>query len=119
MNSAQLNFFRERLREMQRDLRRKATQTSEQLREVDVATDPSDRASREEEQAIELRARDRERKLLKKIERALARIEDKTYGYCEETGEAIGIRRLLARPTATLSLEAQERCERRERVYGH
>jgi DnaK suppressor protein len=78
-----------------------------------------DRATQEEEQAIELRTRDRERKLMRKIEQALERIKDGSYGWCEETGEAIGLQRLLARPTATLCLEAQERREKRERVYGH
>jgi len=80
--------------------------------------DPADRATIEEEHALELRTRDRERKLLKKIQQSLARIESGEYGYCEETGEPIGIPRLLARPTATLSLEAQQRRELRQKLYG-
>ena len=83
-----------------------------------MTTDPSDRATLEEEYTLELRTRDRERKLLKKIEKSLKMIDDGTYGYCEETGEPIGIPRLLARPTATLSLEAQERRERVQKLYG-
>ena len=117
MNPEQLAFFRERLLDLQKQLRDNAGATTEHLRELSFAPDPADRATLEEEHALELRTRDRERKLLKKIDQALARIEDGSYGYCEETGEPIGLRRLDARPIATLSLEAQERHERRERVY--
>jgi DnaK suppressor protein len=118
MNAAQLKFFRDRLLELQRQLRENAGQTTEHLRELSFAPDPADRATLEEEHALELRTRDRERKLLKKIDQALARIEDGSYGYCEETGEPIGIQRLLARPTATLSIEAQERREMKQKLYG-
>jgi len=117
MNATQLKFFRERLLDLQKQLRENAGATTEHLRELSFAPDPADRATLEEEHALELRTRDRERKLLKKIDQALARIEDGSYGYCEETGEPIGLARLDARPIATLSLEAQERHERRERVH--
>lgn len=118
MNEAQLAFFREHLLEMQRELFEKAGMTSEHLREHDIEPDPTDQATIEEEYALELRARDRERKLLKKIEQSLRRIEEGSYGYCEETGEPIGIPRLLARPTATLSIEAQARREMKQKLYG-
>ena len=118
MNAAQLAFFRQRLQAMEHELRVNSEVTGEHLRAVDVAPDPADRATQEEEQAIELRTRDRERKLLRKIAQARARIDDGSYGYCEETGEPIGLRRLLARPMATLCLEAQERREKLEKVYG-
>jgi len=118
MNSAQLASFRERLLAMQRDLLEKADLTSEHLREHDIEPDPTDQATIEEEYALELRARDRERKLLKKIEQSLRRIDDGSYGYCEETGEPIGIPRLLARPTATLTIEAQARRELKQKLYG-
>ena len=118
MNAAQLAFFRERLLAMQHELLDKADSTSEHLREHDIEPDPTDQATIEEEYALELRARDRERKLLKKIEQALRRIDDGSYGYCEETGDAIGIPRLLARPTATLSIEAQARRELKQKLYG-
>jgi DnaK suppressor protein len=118
MNPAQLAFFRERLLEMQRELLENADVTSERLREHELEPDPTDQATIEEEYALELRTRDRERKLLKKIEQALRRIEDGSYGYCEETGEAIGIPRLLARPTATLTIEAQARRELKQKLYG-
>jgi DnaK suppressor protein len=88
------------------------------LRETVIVPDPADRATIEEEHALELRTRDRERKLLKKVQQALARIESGEYGYCEETGDPIGIPRLLARPTATLSLEAQQRREIKQKMYG-
>ena len=117
MNAAQLKFFKERLIELQKQLRENADVTTEHLRELSFAPDPADRATLEEEHALELRTRDRERKLLKKIDSSLARIEDGSYGYCEETGEPISLRRLDARPIATLSIEAQERHERREKVY--
>jgi DnaK suppressor protein len=88
------------------------------MREVDNVSDPADRATVEEEHTLELRTRDRERKLLKKIEQAIDRIDAGEYGYCDETGEPIGIGRLLARPTATLTIEAQERRERLQKLYG-
>ena len=118
MNAAQLKFFRDRLLELQRQLRENAGQTTEHLRELSFAPDPADRATLEEEHALELRTRDRERKLLKKISQSLARIEGGDYGFCDETGEPIGLGRLIARPTATLSLEAQQRRELKQRMFG-
>jgi len=118
MNEAQLEFFRGRLQQMERELLHNADETTEHLRETVIVPDPADRATIEEEHALELRTRDRERKLLKKIQQALARIDSGEYGFCEETGEPIGIPRLLARPTATLSLEAQQRRELRQKLYG-
>jgi DnaK suppressor protein len=118
MSPAQLAFFRQRLLSMREELLANADATSAQLKKVEAVADVSDRATLEEEYTLELRTRDRERKLLHKIDAALRRIEDGSYGYCEDTGEPIGIPRLLARPTATLSIEAQERRERRERTYG-
>jgi DnaK suppressor protein len=118
MSAEQLAFFRERLRDTQKELLEKADLTSEHLREHELEPDPTDQATIEEEYALELRARDRERKLLKKIDEALRRIDEGSYGYCEETGEPIGIPRLLARPTATLSIEAQSRRELKQRLYG-
>ncbi len=118
MNEAQLAFFRQRLIDIRDQILRNADNTGEHLRENEVTTDPSDRATLEEEYTLELRTRDRERKLLKKVEKSIKLIEDGNYGYCEETGEPIGIPRLLARPTATLSLEAQERRERVQRMFG-
>ena len=118
MNEAQLAFFRERLRQMERDILSNADETTEHLRETVIVPDPADRATIEEEHALELRTRDRERKLLKKVQQSLARIEEGDYGYCEETGEPIGVARLIARPTATLSLEAQQRRELRQKLYG-
>lgn len=118
MNDKQLEFFRNRLTEMEAELRRNAGQTTENLRESTVVPDPADRATIEEEHALELRTRDRERKLLKKVQAAIKRIDEDEYGYCEETGEPIGVRRLLARPTATLSLEAQERREIKQKMFG-
>ena len=118
MNAAQLRFFKEKLLELQRELRDNAGATTEHLRELSFAPDPADRATLEEEHALELRTRDRERKLLKKIDGALARIQDGSYGFCEETGEPIGLQRLIARPTATLSIEAQERREMKQKLYG-
>ena len=118
MNDAQLRFFRERLQQMERDILVNAGETTEHLRETVIVPDPADRATIEEEHALELRTRDRERKLLKKIQQSLSRIDSGEYGWCEETGEAIGIPRLLARPTATLSLEAQQRRELRQKLYG-
>ena len=118
MNAAQLRFFRERLLALQKELRDNAGATTEHLRELSFAPDPADRATLEEEHALELRTRDRERKLLKKVQSALARIDGGDYGFCEETGDPIGIPRLLARPTATLSLEAQQRRELKQKLYG-
>jgi DnaK suppressor protein len=118
MNGGQLLFFKTRLLDLKAQLLQNADDTGERLRETEVTTDPSDRATLEEEYTLELRTRDREHKLLKKIEKSLRLIESGEYGYCEETGEPIGIPRLLARPTATLSLEAQERWERVQKLYG-
>ena len=118
MNVRQLEFFRNRLTEMEAELRHNAGQTTENLRESTVVPDPADRATIEEEHALELRTRDRERKLLKKVQAAIKRIDEGEYGYCEENGEPIGVRRLLARPTATLSLEAQERREIKQKMFG-
>lgn len=118
MNDKQLEFFRNRLTEMEAELRHNAGQTTENLRESTVVPDPADRATIEEEHALELRTRDRERKLLEKVQAAIKRIDEGEYGYCEETGEPIGVRRLLARPTATLSLEAQERREIKQKMFG-
>ena len=118
MSKEQLAFFKQRLVELQAQLRENAGQTTEHLRELAIVPDPADRATLEEEHALELRARDRERKLLKKVEAAILRIDEGEYGYCEETGEPIGIPRLLARPTATLSIEAQERRELKQRMFG-
>jgi DnaK suppressor protein len=118
MNEAQLAFFRKKLLELRDQLLQNADDTGEHLRENEVTTDPSDRATLEEEYTLELRTRDRERKLLKKVEKSLRLIDDGSYGWCEETGEPIGVPRLIARPTATLSLEAQERRERVQKLYG-
>ena len=118
MNEAQLAFFRRRLIELRDQLLQNADDTGEHLRENEITTDPSDRATLEEEYTLELRTRDRERKLLKKVEKSLRMIDDGSYGYCEETGEPIGVARLIARPTATLSLEAQERRERRQSLQA-
>lgn len=118
MNDDQLEFFRHRLRELEQEILNNADATTEHLRETQFVPDPADRATIEEEHALELRTRDRERKLLKKVQQSIARIESGDYGWCEETGEPIGIPRLLARPTATLSLEAQERREMRQKLYG-
>jgi DnaK suppressor protein len=118
MNQDQLDFFKDRLQKLREDILKNADATTENLRENILVPDPADRATIEEEHALELRTRDRERKLLKKVEQALGRIESGEYGWCEETGEAIGISRLLARPTANLSLEAQERRELRQKLFG-
>ncbi|WP_420894208.1 RNA polymerase-binding protein DksA [Vandammella animalimorsus] len=119
MNAVQLAFFRNKLVQLKEDMLRKAGATTEYLREeVSVVPDPADRATIEEEHALELRTRDRERKLLKKIEQSIASIDAGEYGYCDETGEPIGIGRLLARPTATLSLEAQQRRELKQKMFG-
>jgi DnaK suppressor protein len=118
MNPSQLAFFKDMLRKQRQDLLDNATMTIGTLREGEAEADPNDRATLEEEHSIELRIRDRERKLLPRVEAALKRIEDGAYGYCEETGDPIGLRRLLARPTATYSIEAQERHESRQRIQG-
>jgi len=118
MNEQQLAFFKYRLQQMERELLQNADETTEHLRETVIVPDPADRATIEEEHALELRTRDRERKLLKKVQQALGRIDTGEYGYCEETGDPIGIPRLLARPTATLSLEAQQRREIKQKMYG-
>lgn len=118
MNAQQLEFFRHRLTDLEKELRANADQTTVKLRETTVVPDPADRATIEEEHALELRTRDRERKLLKKVQAAIKRIDDGDYGYCEETGDPIGVARLMARPTATLSLEAQQRRELKQKMYG-
>jgi len=118
MNDRQKAYFRLKLVAWKSDILREARETLESLQEENANhSDFADRASSETDRAIELRARDRQRKLITKIDSALKRIEEGTYGYCEETGEPISLRRLDARPIATLSLEAQERHERREKVY--
>lgn len=117
MSEAQLLSFKQRLLDEEKALRDAAESTTHHLQENEAAPDPTDRASAEEEHTLELRVRDRERKLLKKIAQALKRIEDGSYGWCEESGEPIGIARLLARPTASLTLEAQERHEQRKRQF--
>ena len=118
MNEAQLAFFKRKLIDIREQILRNADDTGEHLRENEITTDPSDRATLEEEYTLELRTRDRERKLLKKVEKSLRMIDDGSYGYCEETGEPIGIPRLIARPMTTLSIEAQERRERVQKLYG-
>ncbi|HVV80467.1 MAG TPA: RNA polymerase-binding protein DksA [Pseudolabrys sp.] len=118
MNERQREYFRARLMTWREDILKEAKETLLHLQEENQNhPDLADRASSETDRAIELRARDRQRKLIAKIDEALGRIDDGSYGYCEETGEPIAIRRLEARPIATLSVEAQERHERRERVY--
>jgi DnaK suppressor protein len=119
MNEKQMAFFRLKLMRLKQDILDNAGETTEHLREETVIVpDPADRATIEEEHALELRTRDRERKLLKKIEQSIARIDAGDYGYCDETGEPIGVGRLLARPTATLSLEAQQRRELKQKMFG-
>mgnify|MGYP003606969036 FL=1 len=118
VDEAELGLFKERLLEMQEEILSNADETTEHLRDNEVIPDPADRATIEEEHALELRTRDRERKLLKKVGQALERVESGDYGWCEETGEPIGLGRLLARPTATLSLEAQQRREKIQKMYG-
>jgi len=118
MNERQREYFRAKLNAWKEDILKEAKETLQHLQEENQNhPDIADRASSETDRAIELRARDRQRKLIAKIDEALGRIEDGSYGYCEETGEPISLRRLEARPIATLSVEAQERHERRERVY--
>lgn len=119
MSDKQLDFFRACLEAQKEDLLSNAGETTEHLREdTSIVPDPADRATIEEEHALELRTRDRERKLLKKISQALVRIDSGEYGFCDETGEPIGLGRLLARPTATLSLEAQQRRELKQKMFG-
>jgi DnaK suppressor protein len=118
MNERQRDYFRLKLHAWKDDILKEAKETLQHLQDENQNhPDLADRASSETDRAIELRARDRQRKLIAKIDAALGRIEDGTYGFCEETGEPISIKRLEARPIATLSIEAQERHERRERVY--
>ncbi len=118
MNDRQRDYFRRKLLVWKEELLRESRETLATLQnESENHPDIADRASSESDRAIELRARDRQRKLISKIESAIARIEDGTYGYCEDTGEPISLKRLDARPIATLSIEAQERHERREKVY--
>lgn len=119
MNDKQMAFFRHKLSVLKQEIHNSAGQTTEHLREDTVVVpDPADRATIEEEHALELRTRDRERKLLKKIEQSIARIDSGDYGYCDETGEPIGVGRLIARPTANLSLEAQQRRELKQKMFG-
>ncbi len=119
MNDVQMAYFRRKLSVLKQDILNSAGETTEHLREDTVVVpDPADRATIEEEHALELRTRDRERKLLKKIEQSIIRIDAGDYGFCDETGEAIGVGRLLARPTATLSLEAQQRRELKQKMFG-
>jgi len=119
MGKPQLEHFRQILESWKKDLMVEVDRTVSHMKdEAANFPDPNDRATQEEEFSLELRTRDRERKLIRKIDEALKRIEDGSYGYCLETGEEIGVKRLEARPVATLSIEAQERRERRERQYG-
>ncbi|WP_306257717.1 RNA polymerase-binding protein DksA [Pararhizobium sp. IMCC21322] len=118
MNDRQKAYFKRRLNDWKEDILRESQLTLDTLQQENSNhPDLADRASSETDRAVELRARDRQRKLISKIDAALARIEDGSYGYCEETGERISLKRLDARPIATMSVEAQERHERRERVY--
>ena len=118
MNERQKDYFREKLTFWRDDILKEAKETLQHLQDENQNhPDLADRASSETDRAIELRARDRQRKLINKIDAALHRLDDGSYGFCEETGEPIGIKRLEARPIATLSVEAQERHERRERIY--
>lgn len=118
MNERQLEYFRQKLLNWKDEILREARETVTHLQaDTESHPDIADRASSETDRALELRTRDRQRKLIAKIDEALRRIEERAYGYCEETGEPIGLARLEARPIATLGLEAQERHERRERVH--
>ena len=116
MNADQMEFFKERLLQMQQELISNADATTNHLQEQEATPDPADRATLEEEYALELRTRDRYRKLINKIDKTLNRIQEGDYGYCSETGEEIGLKRLEARPIANLTIEAQEKHERLERV---
>ena len=119
MNDHQIAFFRAKLQQLRDSILDNADETTEHLREdTTIVPDPADRATIEEEHALELRTRDRERKLLKKISQSLMRIDSGEYGFCDETGEPIGLGRLIARPTATLSLEAQQRRELKQKMFG-
>ena len=119
MNAKQVEFFRVKLTGLKDGVLSNAGETTEHLREdTTIVPDPADRATIEEEHALELRTRDRERKLLKKIVQSIARLDTGEYGYCDETGEPIGLGRLIARPTATLSLEAQQRRELKQKMFG-
>ncbi|WP_235582241.1 RNA polymerase-binding protein DksA [Rhizobacter sp. Root1221] len=119
MKDKQIEFFRAKLQSLKDDLLSNAGETTEHLREdTSIVPDPADRATIEEEHALELRTRDRERKLLKKIAQSLVRLDSGDYGFCDETGEPIGLGRLIARPTATLSLEAQQRRELKQKMFG-
>ncbi|MFO1033202.1 MAG: RNA polymerase-binding protein DksA [Hyphomicrobiales bacterium] len=118
MNERQVVYFRNKLQMWKEDIIKESKETLSHLQDENhVLPDIADRASSETDRSLELRTRDRQRKLISKIDAALKRIDDGTYGYCEETGEPISLRRLDARPIATLSIEAQERHEKRERVY--
>ena len=118
MNERQLEYFKQKLLVWKEEILRESRETVAHLqKETENHADLADRASSETDRALELRTRDRQRKLISKIDQALRRVEDGSYGYCEETGEPIGLARLDARPTATMSVEAQERHERRERVH--
>ncbi len=118
MNERQIEYFRRKLIAWKEDILRESKETINHLQDENhILPDVADRASSETDRSLELRTRDRQRKLISKIDSALKRIEDGSYGYCEETGEPIGLKRLDARPIATLSIEAQERHEKRERVY--
>lgn len=118
MNPRQLKYFKEKLHAWRAEMQRESAETVESLQQHNLnAPDLADRATSESDRSIELRARDRQRKLVSKINQALKRIDDGEFGFCEETGEPISLQRLDARPIATFSLEAQERHERRERVY--
>lgn len=120
MNEEQLNFFKHKLLDLESEMVLNAQKTTQTLQDQDTnyIADPSDRATIEEEYALELRTRDRERKLLQKIRNTLEVIERGDYGYCEDTGEPIGLKRLIARPTATLSIEAQERREKMQKHFA-
>ncbi|SHI52095.1 RNA polymerase-binding protein DksA [Pollutimonas bauzanensis] len=118
MNVEQLGFFRNRLKELERVILANADATSDNLRGTEFVSDPTDRATIEEQYGLELRTRDREQKLLKKVQQAITRIDSGKYGWCDETGEPIGIARLLARPTANLTLDAQERRELKQKLTG-
>jgi DnaK suppressor protein len=118
MNERQVEYFRQKLQAWKEDILKESRETISHLQDENhILPDVADRASSETDRSLELRARDRQRKLINKIEAALKRIADGSYGFCEETGEPISLKRLDARPIATLSIEAQERHERRERVY--
>ena len=118
MNAKQKEFFRRKLLAWRNDIIQETRETLNNLqKEVVNFSDLADRASSETDRSLELRARDRQRKLISKIDEALSRIDDGSYGYCEETGESIGLKRLIARPIATLSIDSQERHERKEKVY--